>query len=76
MKILTVDIDGTYLRYACMDEFMNVSQRGKIFTPQEGREALIEAVARIFEAVGDAQGIAISMPGIIGTKNGYSMFSR
>ena len=21
MKILTVDIDGTYLRYACMDDF-------------------------------------------------------
>ena len=71
MKILTEDIDGTHLRYACVDEFMNVSQRGKIFTPQEGREALIEAVARIFEAVGDAEGIAISMPGIIDSQRGY-----
>ena len=42
-----------------------------IFTPQEGREVLIEAVARIFEAVGDAEGIAVSMPGIIDSQRGY-----
>ena len=71
MKVLTADIDGTYLRYACMDEFMNIERRGKIFTPQEGRAELIEAIARIFEAVGDAQGIAISMPGIIDSERGY-----
>lgn len=71
MKILTVDIDGTYMRYACMNEYMKIERRGKIFTPQEGREELIEAVARIFEAVGDAEGIAISMPGIIDSEKGY-----
>ena len=70
MKILTVDIDGTYIRYACMNEFLDISQRGKIFTPQEGREQLIEAIARLFEAV-DAEGIAISMPGIIDSAKGY-----
>lgn len=71
MKVLTVDIDGTYIRYAAMDEYMNISQRGKIFTPQEGRKALIETVGRLFEAVGNAQGIAISMPGIIDSEKGY-----
>lgn len=71
MKVLTVDIDGTYIRYAAMDEYMNISQRGKIFTPQEGRKALIETVSRLFEAVGDAEGIAISMPGIIDSEKGY-----
>lgn len=71
MKVLTVDIDGTYIRYACMDEFMNVDKRGKIFTPQEGRAALIESLGRLFEAVEDAQGIAVSMPGIIDSEKGY-----
>ncbi|MBQ6131944.1 MAG: ROK family protein [Selenomonadaceae bacterium] len=71
MKVLTVDIDGTYLSYACMNEFMNIERRGKIFTPQESRAELIEAVARIFEAVGDAEGIAVSMPGIIDSERGY-----
>ena len=71
MKVLTVDIDGTYIRYACMDEFMKIERRGKIFTPQEGCNDLIEAVARLFEAVDDAEGIAISMPGIIDSEKGY-----
>ena len=70
MKILTVDIDGTYIRYAQMDEFMHIEKRGKIFTPQEGRAELIEAVGRIFEAVEDSDGIAISMPGIIDSDRG------
>ena len=71
MKVLTVDIDGTYLSYACMNEFTNIERRGKILTPQEGREELIEAIGRIFEAVGDAEGIAVSMPGIIDSEKGY-----
>ena len=50
---------------------MKIEQRGKIFTPQEGRNELIEAIARLYEAVGDAEGIAISMPGIIDSSNGY-----
>ena len=73
MKILTVDIDGTYLRYACMNEFMDIERRGKIFTPQDSRESLIESIARIFEAVDNAEGIAISMPGIIDSEKGYCM---
>ena len=71
MKVLVVDIDGTYIKYACIDEYMKMEQRGKIFTPQEGRTELIEAIARLYEAVGDAEGIAISMPGIIDSENGY-----
>ena len=71
MKVLAVDIDGTYIRYASIDKYMNIEQRGKIFTPQEGREQLTEAVGRLFEAVGDAEGIAVSMPGIIDSENGY-----
>ena len=71
MKILVVDIDGTYIKYACMNETMKIEQRGKIFTPQEGRAELIEAIARLYEAVGDVEGIAISMPGIIDSANGY-----
>ena len=71
MKVLTVDIDGTYIRYACMNEFMKIERRGKILTPQEGREELIEAVARLYEAVDDVEGIAVSMPGIIDSEKGY-----
>ena len=71
MKVLVVDIDGTYIKYACIDEHMKMEKRGKIFTPQEGRQELIEAMARLYEAVGNAEGIAIAMPGIINSENGY-----
>ena len=71
LKVLVVDIDGTYIKYACMDEYMKIEQRGKIFTPQEGRTELVEAIARLHEAVGNIEGIAISMPGIIDSANGY-----
>lgn len=71
MKVLTVDIDGTYIRYACMDEFMNIGKRGKIFTPQEGRKQLTEAIGRLFDVADGVEGIAISMPGIIDSERGY-----
>ena len=71
MKILVVDIDGTYIRYAGMKDTLAIEQRGKIFTPQEDREELIEAIARLFEAAEGADGIAVSMPGIIDSKRGY-----
>ncbi|MBR2214381.1 MAG: hypothetical protein IJ849_01325 [Selenomonadaceae bacterium] len=38
MKVLAVDIDGTYIRYACMEDTTSIRQRGKIFTPKEGRD--------------------------------------
>ena len=49
----------------------HIERRGKIFTPQEGRIALIEAVARLFEAVDDAEDVTVSMHGIIDSERGY-----
>lgn len=70
MKILTIDIGGTYVKYARMSEEMEIVSRGKRPTPQTGREALLDVLESIYaeEAV---DGIAISMPGIIDAKNGY-----
>lgn len=71
MKILAVDIGGTYIKYACMREDREILSRGKIKTPGEGREALVEAIGRIYDEMPDVEGIAISMPGIIDSENGY-----
>ena len=70
MKILTIDIGGTYIKYARMSETMDISSRGKRPTPQSGREVLLEVLENIYmeEAV---DGIAISLPGIIDAENGY-----
>lgn len=71
MKVLAVDIGGTFIKYAYMEEDMQILSRGKVKTPKEGREQLIEAIGRIYDTVPDVSGIAISMPGIIDSENGY-----
>lgn len=71
MKVLAVDIGGTFIKYAVMTKDMDVLSKGKVPTPQEGRGQLIEAIGRVYDANPDVDGIAISMPGIIDSENGY-----
>ncbi|MBR1566575.1 MAG: ROK family protein [Oscillospiraceae bacterium] len=70
MKILTIDIGGTYIKYARMSEDMEIRSRGKRPTPQSGREALLDALEGIYTEE-PVDGIAISLPGIIDAENGY-----
>lgn len=69
MKILTVDIGGTYIKYAWMTEEMEILSRGRLPTPQSGRDALLDTLAGIC-AGEEPDGIAISLPGIIDAENG------
>lgn len=71
MQILVVDIGGTFIKYACMTENMDILSRGKVKTPESGREELIETIGKIYDKTPEAEGIAISMPGIIDSENGY-----
>lgn len=71
MKILVVDIGGTFIKYACMQEDMTILTKGKVPTPTDDRDKLIEAIGRIYDEMPEAEGIAISMPGIIDSENGY-----
>lgn len=70
MEILTVDIGGTFLKYARMAEDMTVLSRGKVKTPGT-RDELIEMIGRIYDKNPEIDGIAISMPGIIDSQRGY-----
>jgi len=71
MKVLVLDIGGTFIKWARMDEDMNIDVRGKVPTPQEGREALIETIGSLYDEDTSIDGIAISMPGIIDAEDGY-----
>lgn len=71
MKILVVDIGGTFIKYAGMTEDMSVLSRGKVKTPESGREELIETIGKIYDQMPEVEGIAISMPGIIDSESGY-----
>lgn len=71
MEILVVDIGGTFIKYARMNEKMEILARGRAKTPKEGREELVEALGKIYDENAQVMGIAVSMPGIIDSERGY-----
>lgn len=70
MSILSVDIGGTFIKYALMSRNGDILSRGKIATPKEGRDELVETIGRLFDEMSDVEGIAICMSGIIDPENG------
>jgi len=38
MKILTIDIGGTFIKYSCMTDSMEILLKNKVPTPTENRE--------------------------------------
>ena len=71
MSILAIDIGGTFIKYALMEKDAVILSRGKIPTPKEGRKELVETIGRLYDDLPDVEGIAVSMPGIIDSENGY-----
>ena len=74
MKILAVDVGGTFIKYAVMDEGANFFQRGKIPTPLDNRQNFFNAIKNIYEKF-LVEGIAISMPGVIDSARGICVKS-
>lgn len=72
MKYLVIDIGGSFIKYALMDEAYNVMTTDQLSTPKEGREALIEAIGGLYDQfAGEIGGMALAAPGIIDSENGY-----
>ena len=71
MKISVIDVGGTFIKYACMNEKSEILSRGKIPTPQDTSENFINALVDIYKSMPDVEGMALSLPGIIDSKNGH-----
>lgn len=72
MKYLVIDIGGSFIKYALMDEEYNVMMTDQLPTPKEGREELVEALGRLYDRfAGEICGMALAAPGIIDSVNGY-----
>ena len=69
MKIFAADVGGTFIKYAVMNERAEILSRGKIPTPRTGREDFFAALTEICKTAG-ADGIALSLPGIIDVERG------
>ena len=71
-KVLVFDIGGTAVKTALMDEERNIFQREELKTPQTDQKELLELIHGIYKKYeSQAEGISISMPGIIDSTKGY-----
>lgn len=74
MKILVIDVGGTFIKYAVMNESAEIPERGKVPTPLESHEEFISKLVEIYKSV-EVGGIAISLPGIIDSERGICITS-
>ena len=70
-KYLVLDVGGSAIKYAIMDEEKNIYERGKEPTPLDCLESFVEAISSIYNRYSDVSGIAMSMPGMIDPSIGY-----
>lgn len=72
-KYLVMDWGGTYIKYALMDEEENIIEQGKVKSPRDSLESLLDAAVGVAAPYLDqVTGVAISMPGRIDTANGIA----
>lgn len=72
MEFLVIDIGGSFIKYALMDEGYHVMMTDQLPTPQGGREELIEALGGLYDRFSaKISGMALAAPGIIDSVNGY-----
>lgn len=72
-KILVLDIGGTFTKYALMNKQGEFIEKGKIPTPLDSKINLFNEIKSLNDKYYDIEGIAISMPGVIDSKNGYAV---
>lgn len=72
MEFLVIDIGGSFIKYALMDEGYHVMMTDQMPTPQDGREELTEALGGLYDKyAAKISGMALAAPGIIDSVNGY-----
>jgi len=73
MKYLVLDIGGSAIKYALMTKELEFIKKGKIPTPLDSIESFIEVVGNIYDNYkNEIEGIAVSMPGVLDSENGYA----
>ncbi len=71
---MVIDIGGTYIKYAVMDETAKKWRSGKLATPKDGLDSFLLTVQKVVEenaADFNLQGLAISSPGAVDVKTGF-----
>jgi len=70
-KYCVIDVGGTNIKYALMDEEANILDKGEVETPRDSLESFVEAIGRIYDGYEGVSGIAMSAPGRINCNTGF-----
>ena len=69
--LLAIDIGGTFIKWAVSKDNSLTDVRGKVPTPQDSFDSLVEAISQIAEALPErVEGIAVSLPGTVDAVTG------
>lgn len=71
MKLLAIDVGGTEIKSAVVDECYELSDWNSVPTPRTCLEDFLNAIAEIYEPYREqVEGLALSLPGFIDTEKG------
>lgn len=71
-KYCGIDVGGSSIKYALMDEEANVLEKGEVAVPQDSLDSFVEAIGQIYDLYkDDISGIAMSAPGRINCNTGF-----
>ena len=76
-KVLVIDVGGTFIKYALIDEQCHLTKNAKIKTPYESKEHFLKTLQEIYQSFQNEHitGIAMSVPGKIDVDNGVMLTS-
>lgn len=69
---LTLDVGGSAIKYALIQENLNIIEKSSVPTPMDTLDHFVETIGKIYDQYSQKiAGMAISMPGIIDPEKGY-----
>ena len=71
MKILCIDIGGSYLKHTVVEDDKIIFDVQRTPTPRDSLDSFLKVMEAIFRSYHDLEGIAISTPGIVDVEKGY-----
>lgn len=72
MEYLVLDVGGSAIKYALMDQDAVIIEKGNVKTPNDSFESFREVIGKIYDQYKKRiEGIALSMPGVIDSDKGY-----
>lgn len=68
MEYLVFDVGGTAIKYALMNDELEMLEKGSVPTPHDTLENFLEVIKSVYEQYKDVDGIAMSLPGLYNKK--------